>query len=199
MKRITIALLAAMLGACSLTAPAPEQRFHVLDAPAPAATAPHATRHAATLLVAPTTAAAFYDSQDIVFSRSAGTRSTYQFSGWTEAPSRRLNALLLARLDGAGAFASVAPATSGVHGELLLRTHLEEVFHDASAPPGTARVVLSAELSDRTKRLLLARQTFSATVPVASYDADGAVRGIGLAMGQLLDEVVVWVDRNAPR
>ena len=198
MKRITITLLAALLGGCSLTAPAPEQRFHVLDVPVPVASAPGASRRAVTLLVAPTTAAAFYDSQDIVFSRTAGTRGTYQFSGWTEAPSRRLNTLLLARLDRADAFATVAPATSGVHGDLLLRTHLEEVFHDATTPPGMARVVLSAELSDRTKRVLVGRRTFSVAVPVSSYDADGAVRGIGLAVSMVLDELTAWVDSSAP-
>ena len=198
MKRIVIPLLALLLGACAITAPAPEQRYHVLDAPAAAPAAPRAARHAATLLVAPTTAAPFYDSQDIVFSRSAGTRGTYQFSAWTEAPSRRLNTLLIARLESAGAFAIVVPATSGVRGDLLLRTHVDEIFHDATTPPGMARVVLSAELSDRTKRVLVGRRTFSVAVPVSSYDADGAVRGIGLAVSMVLDELTAWVDSSAP-
>ena len=38
MKRIVIPLLALLLGACAITAPAPEQRYHVLAAPEAAST-----------------------------------------------------------------------------------------------------------------------------------------------------------------
>jgi ABC-type uncharacterized transport system auxiliary subunit len=34
-------------------------------------------------------------------------------------------------------------------------------------------------------------------VPVASYDAAGAVQGFGQALGQLLDEVAAWAAQSA--
>ena len=192
MKQLALILAtAALLAGCSLTAPRPEQKFFVLDAGVAAPVAVQA-QHPLTLLVAPTSAGSFYDTQEIVFARSGGTRSHYQFSNWTEAPSRRASGLLLARLDRAAAFKVIATTSSGVRGDLLLRTHIEEIFHDATQPPGVARVVLTAELSAPVKRTLVARRTFTAELPVARFDADGAVQALGLALGQVLDQVTAW-------
>ena len=47
-----------------------------------------ATPQSGVITPAPTTAASFYDTQDIVFSRSPGTRGYYQFGHWTERPQR---------------------------------------------------------------------------------------------------------------
>ena len=55
-----------------------------------------------TLVVPPTSAASFYDTQDLVFSRSPGTRGYYQFNSWTERPGRAIHELLVARLEGSG-------------------------------------------------------------------------------------------------
>ena len=45
-----------------------------------------------TLLVAPTTAASFYDAAQIAYSRAHGSRAYYQLNRWTEQPSRRIHA-----------------------------------------------------------------------------------------------------------
>ena len=194
------ALLAPMLLLAACAGPGSKQahRYFVLDAPGGAAAAAAAVRKVdATLLVAPTTAAAFYDTQDIVFSRSAGTRAYYQLSSWTEPPGRRLDTLLASRLERTGAFRAAGLATSGVRGSLLLRTRLEEFYHDAATPPGVARIVLTAELIDLEKGLLLDRRNFTAEAPVASYDAEGAVQGLRQALADLLDDVSAWVVSGA--
>ena len=110
---------------------------------------------------------------------------------------RRLASLLTDRIALGGAFRGVAEITSGVRGELLLRTHLDEIYHDAVSPPGSARVTLTAELSDPAGRNLVARRSFSASLPVSSYDAAGAVRGSGQVLGELLDEIAVWAAEAA--
>jgi ABC-type uncharacterized transport system auxiliary subunit len=86
---------------------------------------------------------------------------------------------------------------SSVRGGLLLRTHLVELYHDAVSSPGTARATLNAELSDPAGRNLIGQRSFSVSVPVASYDAAGAVQGFGQALGQLLDEVAAWAAQAA--
>ena len=48
------------------------------------------------LLVLDTTASGFYDSDQLVFSRAAGTRGQYQFARWTERPGKRFADLLRA-------------------------------------------------------------------------------------------------------
>ncbi len=199
--------LASLLAACSLMAPQVPDRYLVLNVPGlgepggpPAANAaataasPH---HAATLLVAPTTGAAFYDTQEIVFSRSEGTRAYYRYSHWTEAPSQRMSTLLLERLAQAGTFRSVAEGTSGVRGRWLLRTHIVEILHESGTPPGSAKVVVTAELSEPGQRAMLARRTFMGTAPAATHDADGAVRAMGVALGGVLDQIAAWADTAA--
>ena len=192
MRRLAALALAVLLAGCASLGPGQAQRYFVLEA-APSQLAAAAVRRDATLLVASTTASAFYDTQEIIFSRSAGQRAYYQFSSWTEPPNRALAPLLAMRLEQSGAFRGVAETTSGVRGNLLLRTQLVEAFHDATSVPGNARVTIAAELSDPAGRRMLARRTFTASVPVRSHDAAGAVQGFNAAFGAILDEIVSWV------
>ncbi len=188
--------LAAVLAGCTGLGAAPAHRYFVLEA-APTRIIPAAMQRDAVLLVAATTASSFYDTQEIIYSRRPGERAYYQFSSWTEPPNRGLASLLAARVTLGGAFRGAVETTSGVRGGLLLRTHLVEIFHDAASPPGSARIALTAELSDPAGRTLLARRSFSASVPVSSHDAAGAVQGFGQAFASLLDEVALWTAEAA--
>ena len=193
---LLLTALAAALAGCGGLSPPPAHRYFVLEVASTRITA-GAMRRDAMLLVGPTTAASFYDTQEIIYSRRSGERAYYQLSSWTEAPNRSLASILAARIALGGAFRGVADTSSGVRGQLLLRTHLAEIYHDAVAPPGSARVTLSAELSDPAGRTLVARRSFSASLAVSSYDATGAVQGFGQALGTLLDEVADWAAEAA--
>jgi cholesterol transport system auxiliary component len=194
MRRRSALLVPALgfaLAGCAGLGAAPAHRYFVLEAvPSRIVAAP--IQRDATLLVAATTASSFYDTQEIIYSRSAGERAYYQLSSWTEPPNRSLAGLLAARVLLGGAFRGVAETTSSVRGQLLLRTHLVEIYHDATSQPGSAKLTLTAELSDSAGRSMLARRTFAASVPAPSYDAGGAVQGFGQALGAVLDEVAVW-------
>jgi cholesterol transport system auxiliary component len=190
------ALLAAALAGCASFGSKDVQRYFVLEV-APSKAAPAATRSGPTLLIAPTGASSFYDTQEIVFSRVEGQRNYYQFSSWTEPPARALDRLLAARLDGTGNFAAVVPTTSGVRGSLLLRANLVEMYHDASTEPGEVDVTLEVSLSDPATRVLVARRSFVAAVPVASANAAGAVQGFDLALTRILDDVAAWASEHA--
>ena len=180
MKR-SIALFAAALvaGCASPVGPREADVYFILEA-APAAPA------ATAVSVAATSAAGFYDTQDIVYSRAPGTRGYYQFNHWTERPQRAIQAQLAARLENGG-------ARSG----LVLSTHLDEIYHDAAQAPGTARIALSARLVDPASGAVLARRSFVRSAPAASNDAAGAVRGFNQALGALLDDVAAWVAAEA--
>lgn len=196
MKRALAVLLVAMLAACSAFGPGEARRYYVLEATGVAAPEPGA-RYAGVLLVAPPTVAAFYDTEDIAYSKAAGQRAYYQHSAWTEPPGRRLALLLARRLDDSGRFAAVAVAGLGVRGNLMLATHLEELYHDATAVPGQARIALVAELIDPSRRALVARRSFSSAVPLATHDAAGTADACGRALGAILDEVVAWSGEQA--
>ena len=188
--------LAGLLAGCGGLGTSTAHRYFVLQAE-PSRLAPGPLQRDAILLVAPTTASSFYDTQEIIFSPRSGERAYYQLSSWTEPPNRGVATLLTARVAGSGAFRGAVESASSVRGGLLLRTHLVELYHDAVAPPGTARATLSAELSDPAGRSLLGQRSFSVSVPVASYDAAGAVQGFGQALGQMLDEVAAWAAQAA--
>ena len=197
--RVAIAgtLVAALAGCLSLGSQEP-QRYYVLDAPA-AKAAPERTARTATLLVTPTTVSTFYDFQDIAYSRAPGARAYYQYHSWTDRPGRRVTELLVTRLERDGSFKAVAAVIAGVHGNYVLNTHLMEFYHDASVAPGSARVVLTAELVDPVRRVLLARRTFEQSAPAPTYDAPGAARAFDQAVAAVLGDMVAWIDDVTPR
>lgn len=179
MKQALVLLAAALIAGCLPSGTRDADRYFILEAPP-------GRQSARALMVAPTSASSFYDTQDIVYSRAPGTRAYYQFNHWTERPQRAIHAQLASRLQ-SGA------AKSG----RVLGTHLEEIYHDAAQPPGSARITVTAQLVDAASRAVLARRTFSRSAPAASFDAPGAVQGFRQALGALLDDVVAWVDVEA--
>jgi ABC-type uncharacterized transport system auxiliary subunit len=191
-------VLAGVIAGCVSSDERGFQRYHVLgDAGMPTIRAQ--SRRASTLLVTPTTASSFYETQEIVYSRAAGMRAYYQFHAWTERPSRTISELLMVHLEHSGSFTVITRAASGVQGSLILNSHLSEFYYDASTDPGTVRVVLTAALIDPARRVLVARRTFSRVAPAVSHDAPGAVRGFNMAVGEILDDITAWVDASAPR
>jgi cholesterol transport system auxiliary component len=179
MKRVIIFAFTAWLAGCAVMGERQPNRYYLLE-PRPAAAAPQG----GAITPAPTTAASFYDTQDIVFSRSPGTRGYYQFSHWTERPQRVMQIELAARY---------APAREGY----ILATHLVEIYHDAAAVPGASRITITAELIERSNRTPVARRTFTREAPAPSHDAAGAVAGFNEAAGSVLDDIVAWADREA--
>ena len=144
MKRAILLLAAALVAGCTAPGTRQADRYFILGMTQDSATSP---RPATGVSVAPVSASAFYDTQDMVFSRSPGIRAYYQFNHWTERPQRTIQAQLAARIE---ADARVRP--------LVLRAHLDEIYHDAAASPGTARIELTAELVDPATRAVIARR-----------------------------------------
>ena len=66
--------LAGLLAGCSGLGAPPAHRYFVLEV-APSRLAPGSLQRDAMLLVAPTTASSFYDTQEIIYSRRAGERA----------------------------------------------------------------------------------------------------------------------------
>jgi len=199
--RTAIAAAACMfLGGCLPTGSSlPPQQYYVLNDLAKPASGQRTPQSGRTLLINPTVTSAFYDTQSLVFSRAAGQRSYYQFAGWTERPGRRVFELLTRRLETRGAFASVASTTSGVKGDVVLSTRLEELYQDASASPGRVQVELTAELVDFTERTIIGRRRFSQSVATSGENAAGAVAAFNQAVTALLDEVAAWAETAAAR
>lgn len=145
------------------------------------------------LLVADTTAGAFYDTDGMAFSNKAGTRGYYQFARWSERTSKRFSDLMLLRLEKERVFATVAQSGSNVRGDWLLLTEILDFHHDAAQQPGTVRMVLRADLVDLEGRSLLARKIFTHSVVVASYNAAGAHVAFNEAATLTLNDMADWL------
>lgn len=194
-RRMAAGLMAWALAGCVSLGSVEPQRYYVLEdrnADGPSAPGPGAGM-SPVLLVGPTLAAGFYDAQAIAYSPRPGLLARYQFHSWSERPGKRFGELLRSRLERTAGLGAVASSTSGVKGDLVLSTTLTELYHDAAQPPGTARVELSAELVDRSRRVLVARRSFQRTAPVETYDAPGAVRALNQAVTGVLDDVDAWL------
>jgi cholesterol transport system auxiliary component len=148
--------------------------------------------YALTLLVLDTATGSFYDTDQLIFSRRAGTRGQYQLARWTERPGKRFSDLMRARLDRQGVW-HVSAAGGYVRGDVLLDTELVEFYHDAVSQPGKVRLVLRAELVDLKQRALLGRRVFEQQVALATYDAAGAAQASSQAVSQALDELTAWL------
>lgn len=188
-------MLGVLLGGCvnfGDRSNTPAVVYYVLDDTATPAAAVPLRADAPTLLVLDTVAGSFYDTDQMVFSRSAGTRGQYQLARWTERPGKRFADLMRARLDRLGNY-QVAAAGGYVRGDLLLDTELAEFYHDAASNPGQVRLVLRAELVDLKQRRLLGRRVFEQQVPLASYDAVGAAAASNTAASRVLDELTAWL------
>jgi cholesterol transport system auxiliary component len=171
---------------------------YVLEDATPA-TSPVTASDPRTLLVPDTTAAAYYDSDTLVYSRSPGTRAKYRYARWIDRPGKRFADLLRTRLAAQSGFAAVASGGQ-IHGDLLLDSELIEFYHDATASPGNVHIMLRADLIDLKTRALVNRKIFEQRAPLASYDAAGAARAFDLATSRILNDVMDWlaVARQSP-
>ncbi len=170
----------------------PEVVYYLLNDPDAASPRQPLRERAPLLLVLDTTAGGFYDTDQMAFARSIGTRAYYQFARWTDRPGKRFAELMRARLDRQGSY-RVAAAGGYVNGDLLLDTELVELYHDAASEPGILRLVLRAELIDLRQRSLLGRQVFEQQVPLARFDAAAAAAAADTAAGQALDALAAWL------
>jgi cholesterol transport system auxiliary component len=184
-----------LLGGCvSLgnSSDTPAAVYYVLNDVAPAAAPlPPAVDTAPSLRVLDTTTGSFYDTDQLVFSRSADTRGLYQFARWTERPGKRFAELMRTRLERQGGW-NVASG-SYVRADWLLDTELVEFYHDAASDPGQVRLVLRANLIDIKQRKLLGQRVFEQQVPLANYDAAAAAQASSQAVGRVLDDLTGWL------
>lgn len=134
----------------------------------------------------------------MMFSRAPQQRAAYQNASWTDRPSARVAQLVVDRMAASGSFQSVALLGRGIAGDLLLNISVTDIYHDASSQPGNGRLELSAELIDRATRRLVARKSFSASVPLEGAEGSrAAAAALSRASGQVIDQLTAWVESAA--
>lgn len=195
---ITLALLAATLtlGGClnlGKQSDANAVTYYVLnDRAAAEPVSPVASAARPSLLIPDTVSSSFYDTDQLIFSRSADTRGQYQFARWTARPGKRFAELLRSRVERQGHW-QVSTAGAYVRSDRLLETRLIELVHDASSQPGEIQLVVRAELVDVKQRSVLRQRTFTQRVALTRYDATGAAEASSIAVSRVLDDLAAWL------
>jgi cholesterol transport system auxiliary component len=192
MRLLTALSSLTLIAGCVGTTSLPPLQHYVMEDLGEAAQARRTAHGRGVLLVQPTSVSAFYDTQRLAYSRAPGQRAYYQFTAWTERPGRAFSDLLKRRLN-------AASTTDGIKGDLVLHTRLDEIYHDASASPGSVKIQVSAELVDPAGRLVEERQRFSRSVPTRDQNAAAAVAAANQAVTEVLDDIAAWIEGSAQR
>lgn len=185
-----------LLGGCGALKPqAPAQTvFYALEA-MPGRLAPVA-QGAPTLLIAPTRAAAGFDSQRIIYVRQDHRVEYFARSEWVDTPARMLGGLLVTEMSHNGSFRSATMATGGATGDLRLVTDIIRLQHEFHSRPSELRFTLRATLLDERTQGVLAWREFDARIAAASDDPYGGVLAANQAVHQVLREVSVFLDET---
>ena len=194
---LALFVVAAILAGCASGVPKSVVRHYVpwTLSPSPpgdeGASVP-VTASSSTLLVAPASVAAFYDTTAIVYSTSAGSRGQYQLHAWTEPPDRQLHRQIRQAIARTHRFASVALEGDGARGDVLLNTRLSEVYIAVVNGSASAVVSVEATMLDLRRGRVLMRETFSHRVPIGSDRPEDGIAGVRLALNAVVQDVAVW-------
>ena len=140
-------------------------------------------------------APAWLDTPAIVYRlayQDAARHNVYATSRWATAPAALLSQRLRTRL-AAASEGGVLSAADGARADYALRIELDEfsqVFDTADRSRGV--VIARASLVNTAKRTLVAQKNFTLERAATSHDAQGGVRALSAAGGELVDAIVAW-------
>lgn len=130
---------------------------------------------------------------DRILVREPGGSLSFLGGGqWADRLPRLIQTRLIQSLENAGRLRSVTRPSDKVAADYQLVSEIREF--DIAAGSGEAVVDISAKLISDTTGKVAAAQVFTARVPVAKLDAGSAARGLDAALGQVLTDMVRWVN-----
>ena len=194
MSQAVAVLLVMMLAACSL-GPEKKDAAATYDLGAASASPAGQPRIRASLLVHAVAAPGWLESNAIVYRlnyQDAARQLNYANSRWAAPAAAMLTQQLRARL-AAASDGGIVNIADGARADYALRVELEE-FSQVFDTAQTSRAVIVARASIVTvaRRTLYVQKTFAAEKPAASANAEGGVRALAGASGELVDAIVAW-------
>lgn len=195
---LAVSLGSVSLCACSVLGKAslPPPAFYVLDS-APALATPQGPSQMAvpplTLIISPPHAASGFDSQRIVYVRSAHQLEYFAHSEWVDPPARMIGPLLVSVAQQTGAFAAVVLASGAAAGDLRLSTDILKLQHNFQTSPSRVQLTLRAYLTDEKTHRVLAWQEFSGEAVAASDTPQGGVAAANRVVQGVLAQVAQFL------
>jgi len=196
-RLLAAGLLLTLMGGCGALRPAttPQPSFYSLDGAQgtrPGRVSSTASAAAPTLIVNPPHSAAGFDSPRIIYVREPHQLEYFAHSEWADTPARMLAPLIVAAIEGSGAFRAVVPTPSAAAGDLRLDTEVIRLQHEFQTRPSRVRFTLRAYIVDNTTRRVLARREFDETAAAASEDPYGGVVAANRAAQAVLEKLAAF-------
>jgi cholesterol transport system auxiliary component len=195
---VVVVLLCLGLQACSLVKPGATEppAFYALTAPgntgAPGAMG-GTPGNLPTLIITPPRAAAGFDTQRMMYVRSAHRLEYFAHSEWVDTPARMLGPLMASHLAATGAFAAVVVTPAGAAGDLRLETEIIRLQQNFATSPSRVQFALRAHvLDDKTRRVLVWHE-FQAEAPVDDESPQGGAAAANRAVQQVLTDLAQFV------
>lgn len=189
----SVAICSTVLSGCLFGSGGGKRDYYVInELPTSDFHADH--RRPVSLLVKNAGSGRFIDGFRILYSADPARREYYQFATWVETPPKYFIDLLVRKLEKAEVFSAVVREGVGASSDFTLATEVVNFYHDISNPPGRVIVRVRAELIDSKRRNVVASKYFDREAPVTEYSASGAVKGFELAVNQVVDEMIQWLD-----
>lgn len=193
-----LAVVVVLLNGCSMLLPAKSPppslySFDIAQAKPVSATPGVLSNSAApTLVLSIPSAAAGFDTQEIVYVRQEHKLEHFRDNRWVDTPASMLSPLLASALERSGAFGAVVQTPTSAAGQYRLDVELVRLQHEFLSTPSRAHVTLRAHLLETANHKVIAWREFDAAVPAASEDPYGGVVAANLAVRIAIEELAVF-------
>lgn len=115
---------------------------------------------------------------------------TYSQAQWNNSPNQEISSALVKALRDSKLFRNTLSSKSRSRSDLILEVNIEDFmqYFNKELTTSYSNVVISLSLIDAKTRQVLATKTFSAKKEVQTLDASGGVKGLDLALQEVLTE-----------
>ena len=149
-----------------------------------------------TIKVGQTFSSSLYRRLDMNYAQDGYKLDTYTESQWAISLNHAVNAQLVNMLNASNIFKSVQVSKSRSSSNYILETNIENFmqYFDSSAKKSTVKVKISMTLIDSRSTKVVASKIFMANVPSKELDADGGVKALNIALGNVLVDSSLWLE-----
>jgi len=122
---------------------------------------------------------------------------SYSQAQWNNSPNQEISSALVKALRDSKLFRNTSSSKSRSRSDLILEINIEDFmqYFNKDLPPSHSNVVISLTLIDARSREVLATKTFSAKKEVQILDASGGVKGLDLALQEVLTEGLKFLNK----
>jgi len=138
------------------------------------------------------------DTERIALSRSPITLDYFADSQWTDRAPLVVQTALLDSFENSRAIVAVDRDSPELHADFVLKSemrHFEAVYDQPDRPP-RVWITLNLRLVRAADRTIIAQHSVERQVQAAATNVPSVVAAFNQALGQAMEDIVVWTVRN---